>query len=115
MKSRGPGKSYDKRPSVIGQTLRRWFFLASLGIVTLFGILGLFGENGVLDMIRLKSLHRSLGEEISQLQNEQEDLKSEIARLKDPRYVEFLARDHLGLLRSNEIFIVLDQQPPGKH
>lgn len=115
MRNPGTRKSPERRPSIIGQTLKRWFLLASLGIVTLFGILGLFGKNGVLDMIRLKSLHRGLDEEIAELQNEQEELKSEIARLKDPRYVEFLARDRLGLLRANEIFIVLDPEPPRKH
>ena len=99
-----------KRPSQIGATIKRWFLLGALGIISFFGLLSLFGDNGILDMFHLKSLHRSLQQENTQLLERQEDLRAEIARLQDPRHMEFLARDRLGLMRSNEVFIILDEE-----
>jgi cell division protein FtsB len=98
-----------RKPGLISSAMRRWFFFGAIGIILVFGFLGLFGKNGVLDMIKLKSMYEALQEESGSLLEEQEELKSEIARLQDNRHLEFLARDRLGLMRPQEFFIILDQ------
>lgn len=73
-----------------------------------FGSLSFFGEHGILSLIRLGRLHHSLQENNASLIQHQESLRQEARRLKNLRYVEFLARKNLGLMRSNEIFVVMD-------
>ena len=101
-------RSQKRRSSSIGQSMKRWFFLAALGIITLFGGMGFLGKNGVLDIIHLKGLLSDLHAENRELEIKQEELREEVARLGDPNYLEYLAREQLGLMRPNEIFILLD-------
>jgi cell division protein FtsB len=101
-------RAKKRRHSSIGQSMKRWFFLAGLGIIGFFGALGFFGKNGVLDIIRLKALLSDLHAENHNLELKQEELHEEVARLGDPNYLEYLAREQLGLMRPNEIFILLD-------
>ena len=101
-------KNLVRKRGRIGSSIRRWSLISAAGIVLVFGILGLFGKNGVLDMVKLKYLHQSLQKENLSLLETQEELKSEIARLHDGRYVEYLARERLGLMHPNEVFIILD-------
>ena len=88
--------------------LKRFFLGGVFIVVAGFGLLTLFSSNGLLDLFRLKSLYRSLQNENSGLIQQQEDLRAEVDRLKDPRYLEYLARERFGYMRSNEIFILLD-------
>lgn len=99
-----------RRPS-IGRTMKRWFLFSALGIIGVFGFLGFFGKSGVLDILRLKSLLAEIHAENKDLELKQQELREEIARLGDPVYLEFLAREQLGLMRPNEIFILLDPTP----
>jgi cell division protein FtsB len=101
-----------RRRGPIGITIKKWFVLSAAGIVALFGLLGLFGKNGILDMLHLKSIHRNLQRENLALLQKQEKLKGEMARLGDLHYVEFLARDQMGLMRPNEVFVILEPSPP---
>ncbi|HCU23870.1 MAG TPA: hypothetical protein DF383_02540 [Deltaproteobacteria bacterium] len=100
-------KAAKHRP--MGPLLKRFFLWASLAIVGSFGLLTVFSDNGILDLIRLKTLHRSIQEENFSLLREQDELRAEIERLQDPRYLEYLARERFGFMRSDEIFIVLDK------
>ena len=110
MKPAKEARPVPQRPSIIGKRIRRFFTLGALAIVAVFGLLSLFGENGLLDRIRLQAMHHRLEGEILELREEREEFLAEIARLKDPRYVEFLARDRLGLMKANEIFIILGEE-----
>jgi cell division protein FtsB len=100
-----------RRRSPISQTMRRWFLFSALGIIGVFGFLGFFGKSGVLDILRLKGLLSEINSENKILELKQQELHEEIARLRDPVYLEFLAREQLGLMRSNEIFILLEPSP----
>lgn len=101
----------DKKPkkrSALFLKLKRYFFFGFSMILLGFGSLSVLGKNGVLDLLELQNLHRSLQNENQTLQKQQEELKMEIVRLNDPRYIEFLARERLGLMRPNEAFLILD-------
>lgn len=105
-----PRSSHKKRGQ-LGPSIRRAFVFGALAIVGLFGILSLFGENGVIDMIRLKTMQHQIEAENQRLMDKQQALLDERARLQDPHYVEFLAREQLGMLKPNEVFIILDESP----
>ncbi len=98
--------SKNRRP--LGARLRRYFFLGLAVIVLGFGSLSVMGKNGILDLMELQGLHRSLQNENATLLQEQEKLRAEVQRLNDPRYLEFLARERLGLMKANEAFLILD-------
>jgi cell division protein FtsB len=101
-----------KRPGSLAPSLRRLFFLGTLLIILGFGLLSTFGNNGILDLLKLQSLERVLQNENAKLLKEQEDLKAEVFRLQEPKYVEYLARERLGLMRPNEVFVILDAPQP---
>jgi len=88
--------------------LKQVFFGGVLFIIAGFGVLTLFSRNGILDLLRLKSLSRSLQSENDGLIKQQEELRAEVQRLQDPRYLEYLARERFGYMRPNEVFILLD-------
>jgi len=104
-------KSEQKKPvrgRRIKSMLTRFFLGGSLFIIFGFGLLTLFSNNGILDLLRLKTLYRTLQGENGDLLNQQEELRAEVERLKDPRYLEYLARERFGYMRPNEVFVVLD-------
>jgi cell division protein FtsB len=104
-------RAKKRRQSSISQSLKRWFFLTALGIIAVFGGMGFLGKDGVLDIIHLKGLLSDLHAENRELELKQEELREEVARLGDPSYLEYLAREQLGLMRPNEIFILLEDAP----
>lgn len=71
-----------------------------------------FSQNGILDLLRLKTLYRNLQNENAGLMNQQAELRAELERLQDPRYLEYLARERFGYMRPNEVFILLDSPAP---
>lgn len=103
----------DKKPkkrSALFLKLKRYLFFGFLTILLGFGSLSFVGKNGVLDLLELQRLQRSLQNENQTLLKQQGELKMEIVRLNDPRYIEFLARERLGLMRPHEAFLILDPQ-----
>lgn len=97
-----------KKPRRATRSWRRLFYLAILLMAASFGLLSTFGENGLIDLVHLQSLFNNLQNENQALLQDQEELKAEVARLQDPRYMEFLARERLGLMRPNEVFVILE-------
>lgn len=79
-----------------------------MAIVGLFGFFSLFGKNGLLEILRLKNMHTQVTQENLRLEEQQQALQQEIVRLHDPKYIEFLAREELGMIGENEYFILLD-------
>ncbi len=92
--------------------LKRFFLGGVMVILAGFGALTFFSQNGIFDLLRLKSLYRNLQNENSALLHQQDDLRAEIERLQDPRYLEYLARERFGFMRPNEAFILLDDATP---
>ena len=86
---------------------RQNIFLA-LTILLLLSLLMfiLFGENGLVDLNRLKTERDSLLQKNEALTQENLSLYREIERLKnDPEYVENVARQELGVIGKDEVIL----------
>ena len=76
-----------------------------VGILILL-ILGftVFGENGLLNLVRSQKRTQALFLEAERLKKENQKLKEEIERLKnDPSHIERLAREELGMVKPGEL------------
>src|SRR5215470_15559409 len=87
---------------------------AALGICV-FGLLlhDIFGAHGYLAMRRTKQDIERVAGEIARLNKENAELAEEVKSLKsDPRKIESIARDELGLAKPGEVIIKIprDQQ-----
>jgi cell division protein FtsB len=74
----------------------------------------LFGDRGILHLMTERHKTDSLAREIQALRNENSRLAGEIAALRsDPRAIERLAREELGLAAPGEtVFIIRDANEP---
>ena len=85
--------------------------LIGIGLVVVFSFLLLifFGDNTLLELNRLKK-DRNLLIKINEDLVRQNDLMyNEIERLKhDPKYIESVARQELGMIGKNEIIFKID-------
>ncbi len=72
-----------------------------------------FGDRGILRMVAQRERAESLRREIELLRTENSRLAVEIAALKsDPRAIERLAREELGLARPGEtVFSIREEEP----
>jgi cell division protein FtsB len=65
-----------------------------------------FGENGLTDLYRLKTKRDGLVKKTGELAKENLSFYREIERLKnDPKYVESVARQELGVIGKDEMII----------
>jgi cell division protein FtsB len=90
---------------------------ATLGsIIALIALVvgSLFGDRGILYLVEQQERTASLKREIEELRTENQRLAAEIVGLKtDPRAIERLAREQLGLARPGEtVFLIRDEEPP---
>jgi cell division protein FtsB len=73
----------------------------------------LFGERGVLGLMRAREEHDSLVREVEALEAENARLASEIRALRtDPLVVERIAREVLGMARESEIVVTIRYPEP---
>lgn len=71
-----------------------------------------FGERGVIRIIKAERQKETLEQQLATLQQQQQELRAEIDRLKhDKDYWEQLARENLGMVREGELIYHL---PPEK-
>jgi cell division protein FtsB len=75
-----------------------------------------FGDRGILRMVAQRERADSLKREIEQLRTDNARLAVEIAALRsDPRSIERLAREELGLARPGEtVFLIREEESPGR-
>ncbi len=75
-----------------------------------------FGDRGILRMVAQRERAESLRREIELLRTENSRLAVEIAALKsDPRAIERLAREELGLARPGEtVFSIREEEPSSR-
>jgi cell division protein FtsB len=75
-----------------------------------------FGDRGILRMVAQRERAESLKREIEQLRADNARLVVEISALRsDPRSIERLAREELGLARPGEtVFLIREEEPPGR-
>jgi cell division protein FtsB len=87
---------------------------AALGsIIALIALLvgSLFGDRGILHLMAQRERAESLKREIDELRSENARLAGEIAALKtDPRSIERLAREELGLARPGETVFLIHEE-----
>lgn len=92
--------------------MQKSLFLAPAAVIVFILYFTVFGDRGLL---RINHLHRDLDDmqkHLSELKEENDKLKREIAALQsDRRYLESIARRDFGLVRGNE---VIYQFPGGK-
>ena len=75
-----------------------------------------FGDRGMLQLMAQRKKAAILQQQLEDLRTENERLAGEIAALRsDPRAIEELAREQLGLARPGEtVFIVREERPPAR-
>jgi cell division protein FtsB len=97
----------EDRPSEAGLQ-RKAIALGSIIALVALVVGSFFGDRGFLRMVAQRERTESLRQEIEELRSENGRLAAEIAALKsDPRAVEKLAREELGLARPGEtVFLV---------
>ncbi|MBP6703731.1 MAG: septum formation initiator family protein [Vicinamibacteria bacterium] len=70
-------------------------------------------DEGVMHVFRERTRLQELSQSVNSLREQNELLRSEIKALRhDPRAVERLAREDLGLSRKDEIVFILESETP---
>ncbi len=70
----------------------------------IFLLVTLFGDNGLLDLRRLQHTHQTLLKDNARVTKENLQMYRSVDRLQnDPQYIENLARQELGMIRSDEL------------
>jgi len=90
--------------------------LALLVVLLILGV-ALFGEKGVVRLVKLMREREHLAQEVQQLKQENDRLKHQIEALRsDQHYLEQLARKELGMVREDELVFQFRpaQSPPAK-
>ena len=76
-------------------------------------VLGIVGENGYLERRAQRREIQAFSAEIEKIKQENQQLNQTIKDLRsDPRAIEELARERLGLARPGEVIITLPQNQP---
>lgn len=104
-------------PAALAAPARRKTVHFLLIFVTLVLVLdALVGEKGLLETVRARRQYRELAGSIDRLRSENTRLRDEVRRLReDPKTIESLAREDLGLIRPGELlFIVKDARPAAR-
>lgn len=75
-----------------------------LALVALLLGFALFGDRGILHMLKLSAQKASLSQELAEFNDQNEKLRDEISALRsDRRYIERIARTELGMVRDDEL------------
>jgi cell division protein FtsB len=91
--------------------MRTIYFTLGVLIIIYFTITLIFGENGLLKYLQLKSVKADIDTEISGIKRRNEEMKRQIEAAKnDPHVIEELARKH-GLMKPGEhVYKFSDEQ-----
>jgi cell division protein FtsB len=85
--------------------------------VSLFALLvhDVFGAHGLLAMRRARNEMERLRQEIQKINQENRGLADQVKALKnDPRMIERIAREEMGLARPGELIFKLPAPPPNR-
>ena len=108
-----PGLAHDLPLLPPRRRERAWVHGALLLAALVVFVNSVFGEQGLADRLRARrQVHASLAA-IASLRSENGRLREQIRRLReDPRAIEAVARRDLGLLRRDEILVVVKNKKP---
>jgi len=83
-------------------------------ILLVMGFLILFGKKGLIDNYKMRQRVAEMSTTNAQMLKENNKLKHEIILLrKDPKYIEQLARDELGMVKKGDIiYRMSDENKP---
>lgn len=99
----------DQREREPVMNLRRKIIVA-IAVAALFNLILLivFGDNGLVEMQRLRQRQRSMMQQNETLARENVSLYRTIGRLKsDPAFIESVARNELGMIGKDDVIVVL--------
>jgi cell division protein FtsB len=89
---------------------RTIFFTFGILLVIYFAITLIFGDNGLLRYLKLKSSRTDIQTEIKGIERRNEEIKRQVeAAKKDPNMIEELARKQ-GLTREDEIIFKFEDE-----
>jgi cell division protein FtsB len=89
--------------------------LASVIALIALVVGSLFGDRGILHLLAQRQRADALAGEIEQLRAENGRLAAQITALRsDPRAIERLAREELGLVQSGETVFLIREEPPAR-
>ena len=111
MRTSGEPVTFLRRPVPDGTGRRKAALLLALALLALL-VHNLFGEHGFLAMRRSQKEAQRLRQEIQQINEENRNLAEQIRALKsDPRTIERIAREEMGLARPGELIFKLPTKP----
>ena len=85
--------------------------LCSVGAILIMNTLA--GNNGLFDLLSTKNNHAVLLADLSRLRAENDSLRQTAKRLQeDPRAIEEIARDELGLIKPGERLLIFTNDHP---
>jgi cell division protein FtsB len=88
-----------------------WIVVCGVGVI-LFLLSAIFGERGLVHLVRLQNEQRELEQTTFALQQRNDQMRRRIDRLQtDDRYVERLARERLGLVKQGEVIYRVGGEP----
>jgi cell division protein FtsB len=91
-----------KRNRPVSQPVRRRVRWELLVVILVSAYLLFQGLRGVWKQREMTQRYQALLKQIETELNLKEQQQGKLARLQDPRYIEFLARDRLGLVKRGE-------------
>jgi cell division protein FtsB len=96
-----------------GARMRVWVLGTVIALVAL-GVGSVFGDRGILSMLGEREKVEALQSQLDELRAENARLSAEITDLRtNPRAIERLAREELGLARADETVFLIRETAPG--
>jgi cell division protein FtsB len=103
------GKAKSQEPQSFWARYARTILALALLLLAIHDV---FGEHGLLAMRRTQSQMKELRGEIDRLNQENSALSKQVQALRtDPKAVERIAREEMGLARPGEMIFKLPDQP----
>ena len=87
----------------------KFFFLLALIVVGFFGLLTVFGDEGLLKLKNFYTLRDRIRHENQEIFNSNQKLINQINLLKEPLYAERLIREKLGYVKAREYILILNE------
>jgi cell division protein FtsB len=103
----------ENRPVPRRQQPRRFWSHVMLFASLVLLVNGLFGERGLLESLRARRAYAAAIENLERLRQENDALRERARLLRnDPRTIESVAREQLGLARPDEILVTIRDLKP---
>lgn len=96
-----------KEPEPIVSPSQKWLLAGTAVVLFNLMLLIVFGDNGLVELARMRAQEHSLADQNEALARENVELYRTIGRLKnDPVYIESVARNELGMVGKDDIIIL---------